>query len=217
MGRGEAQTALADEELLSLWRNGDVVAGNVLMKRHFLPLQRYFRSKLSSEHDVQDLVQATYVACAEQRRGRGLDHVASFAAYLFGIARYMLVGFYRRKSAFCDVEDIASVPLADLSPGPSTLIKMQEHVDILLLAMDELSIDQQTVIQLKYWQGMRQEEVADAMGAPLGTISSRLRMAKKKLVVAYGNVSERETSKRREIASDDELAELLSTMARRLL
>ena len=50
--------------------------------------------------------------------------------------------------------------------GPS--LKNPERVDVLLTAMDGLSIDQQTVLQLKYWHGLTQDEVAHALGVPVG-------------------------------------------------
>jgi RNA polymerase sigma factor (sigma-70 family) len=208
-----------DEVLLSQWCGGDIAAGNELIKRYLRPLRLYFGSKLSSEHDVQDLAQTTLATCAElaQRSGGRLEGVASFRAYLFGIARNKLLHFYSRKLAVAGVDDVASMPVADLSPGPSTLVKMQQRVDTLLLAMNELSIDQQTAIQLKYWSGMTQQEVADALGVPEGTVARRIHEAKHKLLAAYAKLGSRQASSRGELADDDELRDVLAAMARRLL
>ncbi|MCX4247788.1 RNA polymerase sigma factor [Paraliomyxa miuraensis] len=214
-------TVPRDEMLLARWCDGDVGAGNELIKRYLRPLRLYFGSKLSSEADVQDLAQATLVACAERQRHEGsrLEGVASFRAYLFGIARNKLLRFYEhkgRKAASGEREDIGSVPLADLSPGPSTLVKLHERVDVLLVAMAALSIDQQTAIQLKYWHGLTQDEVADALGVPLGTVARRIHEAKRKLLERYAELDSGQDVPRGEL-NDDELRESLISMARRLL
>jgi RNA polymerase sigma factor (sigma-70 family) len=212
-------TTPRDEVLLARWCDGDIAAGNELIKRYLRPLRLYLGSKLSSEQDVQDLAQTTLVTCAElQRQHSGrLEGVASFRAYLFGIARNKLLHFYARRATLSSIEDVASVPLADLSPGPSTLVKMQQRVDNLLLAMGGLSIDQQTAIQLKYWSGMTQQEVADALGVPEGTVSRRIHEAKRKLLDGYAELDSHQASPRDESIDDEELRQMLGSMARRLL
>lgn len=212
----ESSVIVSDEMLLAQWCAGNVEAGNELIARYFKPLLLYFRSKLSSEDDVQDLLQTTLVACTEQKERRRLEEVASFGAYLFGIARHKLLSFYGRGSRRFDWEELGSVPVADLSPGPSTLLKMQQRVDLLLMAMGELSIDQQTAIQLKYWNGMKQREVADALGVPPGTVARRIHDATRRLATEYAEL-ERRNGRPCVEPEDEELPALLAAMARRLL
>lgn len=211
----ESVSVVTDDALLSEWCEGDVAAGQELIERYFKPLSLYFRSKLSTEEDVQELVQVTLVACAEQRER--LREVASFRAYLFGIARNKLLSFYGRSRTSRRWDDIGSVPLADLSPGPSTLVKMQQRVDVLLLAMDQLSIDQQTALQLKYWAGMTQQEVADALGVPLGTAARRIHTATRTLAKHYASLIEEHREPRERAPSEEALAKMLGAVARRLL
>jgi RNA polymerase sigma factor (sigma-70 family) len=215
----DTSSAPRDEALLARWCDGDIAAGNELIKRYLKPLRLYFGSKLSAEQDVQDLAQATLVACVELQRQRSghFERVASFRGYLFGIARHKLLGFYAGKATHGSLDDIASIPLADLSPGASTLMKLQLRVDTLLVAMHQLSIDQQTAIQLKYWNGMTQQEVAEALGVPAGTVARRTHDAKRKLLEAYAELDAQQSSPRGAIAHDEELRELLASMVRRML
>jgi RNA polymerase sigma-70 factor, ECF subfamily len=48
-------------------------------------------------------------------------------------------------------------------------------------AIERLPVDQRRAIELAFWQGMTQHEVADALGIPEGTVKSRLRLAQAKL------------------------------------
>ena len=48
-------------------------------------------------------------------------------------------------------------------------------------AIERLPIEQRRAIELAFWQGMTQHEVARALGIPEGTVKSRLRLAQAKL------------------------------------
>src|SRR3954463_11182439 len=76
----------SDLDLLVAWRAGDAAAGQVLFKRHFRKVYRFFETKCGAEAD--ELVQATFLACVrakDQFRGE-----SSFATYLFTVARHEL-------------------------------------------------------------------------------------------------------------------------------
>jgi RNA polymerase sigma-70 factor (ECF subfamily) len=48
-------------------------------------------------------------------------------------------------------------------------------------AIERLPVEQRRAIELAFWQGMTQHEVAHALGIPEGTVKSRLRLAQAKL------------------------------------
>ncbi|MBL8588045.1 MAG: sigma-70 family RNA polymerase sigma factor [Methylobacteriaceae bacterium] len=53
----------------------------------------------------------------------------------------------------------------------------------------DLPPDQRKVVHLAFYGGATQSEIADALGAPLGTVKSRLRLALQKLRAALGETS----------------------------
>ena len=82
-----------DAQLLSAWREGDEDAGEVLFERFYDGLSRFFRNK-AGEH-APDLIQRTFLVLLETQ-GR-MREGTTFQAYLFGVARNILLEHYRGK------------------------------------------------------------------------------------------------------------------------
>jgi len=58
-------------------------------------------------------------------------------------------------------------------------------------ALDRLPPEQRRVLELAFWEGLTQTQIAEALGAPLGTIKSRALLAMKKLRAVLGGELER--------------------------
>jgi RNA polymerase sigma factor (sigma-70 family) len=163
-----------DLQLLHAWRGGDRVAGQSLLQRHFDPIARFFRSKLGD--DVQDLVQRTFLDCVESRDRMG--HV-SVRAYLFAIARHRLVDHLRGRHL--REVDPAITSMADLVTSASSRLARDDRQRLLALALQQLPLEQQCVLELAYWEGLSGPEIADALGVPATTIRSRITRARDRL------------------------------------
>lgn len=166
-----------DPSLLQRWRAGDASAGELLFGRHFPGLYRFFASKVT--RDIDDLIQQTLLACVEGRdRFRG-DGQASFRSYLYGIARHMLYGHYRRHAS--RRFDVLETSLEDLAPSPSQVVDGLAAERVLAAALRRIPVDAQVLLELHYWEGMTHQELADAMEVTLGVVKGRLARAKQQL------------------------------------
>jgi len=166
----------SDAELLEAWREGDKRAGAELFERYFEPISRFFVNKLSDDPD--DLVQETFMACL---RGRDrLREAASFRSYLFGIACNVLRAHLRRHT-HVPLEDDDRCAF-DLSPGPSTALHAREGERLLLDALRRIPLEHQILLELHYWESMKTDEIADALGLPLGTVRGRLQRGRARLL-----------------------------------
>jgi RNA polymerase sigma-70 factor (ECF subfamily) len=58
--------------------------------------------------------------------------------------------------------------------------------DEVLRALDALTAEQREVIDLAYFGGLTQQEIAERTGVPLGTVKSRMRLSMEKLRTAFG-------------------------------
>lgn len=164
-----------DIELLRRWSAGEQRAGAELIRRHADIVHRFLRKR--SGADAEDLTQQTFLACLEgaDRFGRA----ASFRAYLLGVARHLSHIHYRRMRRVQQLttsmreQSQESAPLSSISAHP-----VRQDV---ALAIGRLSPQLQQVLELCYWHGLSQVQIAKSLNLPVGTVASRLRRAKEKL------------------------------------
>jgi RNA polymerase sigma factor (sigma-70 family) len=174
------------------WRAGDASAGDLLFRRHFDAVYRFFAGKGLAE--VDELVQQTFVACLEgNARGREVD---SFRPWLFGIARHVLIARFRARPAF----DAAVSSLEDLAPTASVVLGTAEEHKLLVRALRRIKLDAQIILELHYWEGLGTRQLATVLEVPEGTAKGQLRRARLELRATLA-----------ELASDDAVRD--STLA----
>jgi len=166
-----------DLGLLQRWRAGEAAAGSMLFERHFPGLYRFFAGKVT--RDLDDLIQETMLACVEGRdRVRG-EGPASFRGYLYGIARNVLFGYYRRQTQ--ERFDALETSLEDIAPSPSQLVDGAAAERVLAAALRRLPVDAQVLLELHYWEELTHQELSEAMALTLGVVKGRIQKAKSQL------------------------------------
>lgn len=169
-----------DHALLERWRDGDQDAGTTLFRRHWPHVRRFFRNKVSPD-DVEDLIQRTFMGCVEGRsRFRG---DASFRTFLFAVARNQLYKFLRDSRSQREKVDpdlgVSSVLALGMTPS-SVAAARQEH-ELLLRALQQVSVEEQTLLELFYWEGLSGAEIAAVFDLSAGAVRVRLHRARSKL------------------------------------
>jgi len=167
-----------DEDLgmLERWRAGDRAAGQALFERHFASLYRFFQNKCAA--DTDELVQSTLLACLsakEQFRGD-----SSFRTYLFSIARNKLYRYLRDRKRDPNL-DVSITSIAEVITTLRSAIARDQAHQALLDALRELPVEQQTLLELYYWEELDTLELATIFEVQVGTIQTRLFRARGKL------------------------------------
>jgi RNA polymerase sigma-70 factor (ECF subfamily) len=130
---------------------------------------------------AEDLVQETFLRV--WNRVQGFDpHKGSVAPWLLAVARNRAIDYLR--SAGGRERNALELEMTD---HPSLYTDMEK--DILTAdkarrikaAMEKLSANQRAVIELAYFEGLSQTEMAERMGQPLGTVKTWVRTALKNL------------------------------------
>jgi len=168
-------------ELLRSWQGGSVRSGEILFDRYFPAMRRFFQSKCP--HAVEDLVQETFLAA---HKGRERIKFTSFRNYLFGTAHNLLRAHLRKRHE--EPFDSAQMSMADLNPGVVSLIAADDRERVLQLALQRVPLDDQIVLELRFWENMTVPEIADALELPPGTVASRLRRSLPRLEKAIAEI-----------------------------
>ena len=167
----------SDLSLLDSWRAGDSVAGNLLFKRHFTSLYRFFEHKTAGE--VDDLVQETLLQCV--KAGSTFRRQSTFRTYLFSIARHVLFQHWRARSRVQPTLDFEEVSMAALSTSIGSQLARNADRARLLAALRTLPLDQQLLLELYYWEDLDRDQLAEVFDVETATIGSRLYRARQAL------------------------------------
>ncbi len=170
-----AYTNLSDEELMTRCAHGEREALAVLYDRYATPVFSLVMRMLGAGMTAEEVTQDTFVLLwrrAEQfsaERGRLLP-------WLLTIARNRAIDELRRRQT-----GPAEVELVDAVGGYPGLEELTLQRIQMRRALAQLPDAQREALELAYYGGMTQQEVAEHLSLPLGTIKTRMRMGLQRL------------------------------------
>jgi RNA polymerase sigma-70 factor (ECF subfamily) len=105
---------------------------------------------------------------------------------LIAIAKNVHIDMLRKRKSslfvdYSDENDYQAYNIADTAPSAEDKIITEQNLSQLLRFIKELKPHYQEVIQLRYFQEMSYQEIADELGEPLNNIKIKLLRAKKLL------------------------------------
>ena len=105
--------------------------------------------------------------------------------WLISIARNRTIDQLRRRKIRPESRSVAWDDCCEDNADSSIPIELgvidTERRTVLLTALSALPTDQREALSLAYFNGMTQQEIADTLHQPLGTIKTRIRLALQKL------------------------------------
>jgi RNA polymerase sigma-70 factor, ECF subfamily len=161
----------SDAELLARVGRHDHEAFELLYGRYVRPVFGLALRRLGDRSQAEDAVQEAFAAiwrsASTYRPERG-----AAGGWLYTVARNAIVDRHRRNGPAADAE----LPeLASAEPGPPERAEESYTSWRVHRALEGLQPREREVIELAYWSGMSQSEVAEYLGIPLGTVKTRTR------------------------------------------
>ncbi|MGH9255292.1 MAG: sigma-70 family RNA polymerase sigma factor [Vicinamibacterales bacterium] len=181
---GSAETDADDREYLRRLAAGDSDAAARLYDRHARAVYSLVLRIVSDEGDAEDVVQEVFAQAWRQATRYDASRGA-VGAWLLMMARTRAIDKLRSRRARPDTQGagdqhaIDDMPAA--APDASSRIIDAENARLVQGALAQLPLLQRLAIELAYYEGLTQREIADRLEEPLGTIKSRIRLGLLKL------------------------------------
>ena len=163
----------SDAQLLARVGERDREAFEILYGRYVRPVFGLALRRLGDRGHAEDAVQEAFAAiwrsASTYRPQRG-----AAGGWLYTVARNAIVDRLRRNGLALDAElpELASAERGPAQRAEDSDVSWRVH-----RALEELQPREREVIELAYWSGMSQSEVAEYLHLPLGTVKTRTRSA----------------------------------------
>jgi RNA polymerase sigma-70 factor (ECF subfamily) len=173
---------LGDEELMQLVAAGEPRAFEVIYERHstaaFSLAYRICGVRATAEEVAQEAFLAIWRSGARYDRARG-----SVRTWLLGVVHNRSIDTIRRTTTH-ERRRAADEQAADWIEAPERTeveVARREEARSVRVLLDELPAEQRRVVELAYFGGFTHEQIAQMLGAPLGTVKGRMRLALEKM------------------------------------
>ncbi|MGC8784992.1 MAG: RNA polymerase sigma factor [Armatimonadota bacterium] len=182
----------ADAALVARCKGNDLTAFDEIVERYQHKIYGYVKRLVGNETDAEDITQEVFLkALSSLHRFR---EESSLQTWLFRIATNLCRDVHRRRQrekgwlplwrhadgGECSGEEVL-IEIPDYHNDPERLLLREELSELLKQAIDRLPIAMREVLVLHDMESLSYEEIAQALGIPLGTVKSRLFHARARL------------------------------------
>ncbi len=180
-------SSTADPDLVARAAAGDERAMAGLYDRYGQVLYGVAYRIVGERADADEVVLEAFAQAwrdaSKFEAGRG-----SVAGWLTMIARSRALDLARARSrrdrittAAAGARPDAPLAMGEVRPDPSAAMEHAERRQEVRQALEALSAPQRQAIELAYYEGLSQSEIAERLEEPLGTIKTRIRLGMQKL------------------------------------
>jgi len=148
-------------------KSGDSEAFAQLYDAYIERVYRYIYFRVSEDDATEDLVSQVFLK-AWENLGRYKMGSSPFIAWLYTIARNLVIDYYRAKKDMLPLEEAVALP-SDMQ-APDDEAQTRFDLQAMRDALQFLTGDQQQVLILKFIAGLPNENIAKIMNKQEGTI-----------------------------------------------
>lgn len=190
---GPSEALVSDEALLDQIAGGDQAAFEALYLRYADLVYSVALRVVADQGIAQDVAQEVFLriwrhpSLFDVTRGR-------FVSWLMSVARNRAVDEVRSRGRrrLREVTPPAGAddPADPQAVDPQMAAQLSAEREAIRGGIATLPQEQRVAIELAYFGGMTQQEIASVLDTPLGTVKTRIRLAMKKLRLYLGDAGE---------------------------
>jgi RNA polymerase sigma-70 factor (ECF subfamily) len=165
-----------DRDLMDRLANGDLGALDRLYEHHGAMAFSIAYRITGDRTAAEDVVQEAFLG-AWRNAARYVDARGSVRTWLLSIVHHRAIDAIRRRRPTAELPDAeATLPSALTLPDTWAEVEQRLDRDTVRAALATISEVQREAIELAYFGGLSQTEIAERTGVPLGTVKGRLRL-----------------------------------------
>ncbi len=185
-------TEQTDEQLMELVQHEESRGLEELYRRHAATLRAVIVRVLHNEHSSEDLLQEVFLEIW-RLAGRYSPEKGKALGWMITLARRRAIDRLRREQAYFRVEErfqkeTEQQPEAWTHTRVETDIEAADIRHILADILETLPPAQKAAVELAFYKGMSQREIASHTNIPLGTIKTRLELGVRKIAAKLKDV-----------------------------
>lgn len=172
----ETRVQMQDDALVERVGRGDHDAFTALYDRHSALVYGVARRVLGDEAQAQDVAQSVFLQVwtrPESYRG------GNFGAWIARVTRNACLDIVRSAAVRTREPELPHEIAAETQIDEEVFGRMR--AESVTSALASLPPDQRSAIEQAYFEGLSYREVAEKLGAPLGTVKSRIRIGLRRL------------------------------------
>jgi len=171
---------ISDREAIEACLDGDKE-----MYRHIVEKYKeraYYLALMFTKNreDALDLSQEAFYRA--YRALKDYDPSRPFYSWFYRILKNLCINFVNQHKRMVRMDDYTEAAVPDLGERPDQLFEQNERTALVWQALRKLDDKDREIILMKDFNDFSYQEMADALGIPIGSVMSRLYYARKRLL-----------------------------------
>ena len=166
-----------DEQVFEAFTQGEISALGILYDRYGLLVYRLIYRMLKNSQEAEDLTQEIFLNL--QVKSKFDPQRGSFYTYLMTLTRSRTIDRLRSKRSkgrfWQNIRQLKDSIPQQRFDSPMENISTEEISTRVRDALQHLSYNQRQVLELSYYEGLSQSEIAERLNIPLGTVKTHSR------------------------------------------
>ena len=173
--------ALSDNELISLYVNGDESALKILIQRHEKRVFSYILLSVKNRELAEDIFQDTSIKVINTLRSGNYHEEGKFVQWVMRIANNLKIDYFRKMQRMPAFESNGEFDIFDIIYGTDPSIEQKMITEQLYAEVAEmvkyLPDEQREVLEMRIYQDISFKDIAEMTNVSINTALGRMRYA----------------------------------------